>query len=412
MSTQIKAVLVGAGSRGMHVYGNYAVNHPDEIKFVAVADPDPIKREQFCKLHSIAPQYAFTDYTELFNQPQLADCAVICTQDQNHVQPANLAMAKGYHVLLEKPMATTEQECISIAKSAEDHNRYLMVCHVLRYTKFFSEIKRIIDSGVLGDIVSLHQNEDIGYWHFAHSYVRGEWHSEELSSPMILAKCCHDIDILIWLAQSKCTSVYSTGALHYFNKHHAPQDAPQRCMDGCPHMRECAYYAPNLYLTDNTDWPTSAISSDTSIEARTKVLQEGPYGRCVFHCDNDVCDYQNLTMQFENGISATFVASAFSTNMTRRIVIDGTHGRLQGNLDENSISYVEFATNKEISINLNADIDTLGHGGGDVRLMADFIDLIKNGNAQAKTLAQDSLESHLIAFAAEKSRKNKQPIFV
>lgn len=406
----VKAVLVGAGARGMDVYAAYALAHKTELQFVAVAEPDEEKRRRFCTLHGIPKEHAYKDYESLFAAGKLGECAFICTQDKLHTRPALLALESGYDVLLEKPMATTREECELLVHTAQQLERKLMLCHVLRYTRFFSKIKELLEKGAIGMLIGIDHNEDIGYWHFAHSYVRGEWRRADEASPMIPAKCCHDLDILRWLVGSHCTSVYSTGDLYHFKAENAPDGAPERCLDGCMYLRECPYYAPVQYLTDDTDWPTAVISTDKSLEARTRALEKGPYGRCVYRCDNDVCDRQSVVLQFENGVHATFTASAFSENMTRRIVLDGTGGRITGSLEDNTIELVQFATGLHEKFTLNAKVDTLGHGGGDQHLIADFVDLVRNGSAQAKTMAQDSLESHILAFAAEESRLTGRPV--
>lgn len=406
----VRAVLVGAGARGMDVYAAYALAHKTELQFVAVAEPDEKKRQRFCALHGIPPERAYKDYEELFAAGCLGDCAFICTQDRLHTRPALMALELGYDVLLEKPMATTREECELLVRTAQQLDRKLMLCHVLRYTRFFSKIRELLDSGIIGTLVGIAQNEDIGYWHFAHSYVRGEWRRADTASPMILAKCCHDLDILRWLSGSRCTSVYSTGRLYHFKAENAPEGAPARCLDGCAHLRTCPYYAPAQYLTEDTDWPTAVISPDRSIEARTRALETGPYGRCVYRCDNDVCDRQSVILEFENGVHATFTASAFSEKMDRRIVLDGTNGRITGSLEANTIELLQFSTGLHETLTLSAQVDTLGHGGGDQHLIADFVDLVRNGSAQAKTMARDSLESHLIAFAAEESRQTGRPV--
>lgn len=401
---KIRAVLVGAGSRGMDVYAAYALEHPDEIEFVAVAEPDPQKNAQFCKLHHVAPENSFTDYRPLFEKGKLADCALICTQDQMHVQPTLMALQKGYHVLLEKPMAITRQDCQTLVDAAQAADRHLMVCHVLRYTQFYSLIKQIIQQKQLGDLVAIHQHEDIANWHFAHSYVRGNWAIAAQAAPMILAKCCHDLDILRFLADAECEQIASVGSLQHFRSQNAPDGAPLRCLDGCVHRRDCLYYAPDQYLTGDTDWPTAVISADKSHSARLQALQTGPYGRCVYRCDNDVCDNQMVQMRFTNGVNASLTVSAFTPTMTRSIVVYGTKGRLSGNLDTNTIRIEALGTGRSETIVLGADVDRLGHGGGDIRLMRDFVDLVSGRRAQSKTLGQDALASHIMAFAAEQAR--------
>ncbi len=401
---KISLALIGAGDRGMHSYAPYALNKPHEVEFVAVAEQDEQKRENFRKQYGISEDYCFKDYKDLLNSPKLADGVLICTQDRMHLEPAVMALEKGYHVMLEKPMSVDPAECIQIGNCAEKYNRILLICHVLRYTPFFSTIKELIEKGSIGKLISIQHNENVGYWHQAHSYVRGNWRNSEESSPMILAKSCHDMDIILWLAGADCTRLSSFGALTHFKKDNAPAGAPERCLQGCPSEKECPYYAPKIYLTEKTDWPTSVISTDLSIEGRLKALKDGPYGRCVYHCDNNVVDHQVVNMEFENDVTAAFTMCAFSNEMGRTIKLMGTKGEIRGHMEKNQIEVIEFGTSKKLTIDLNIGVDIHGHGGGDERLMADFINLIRENNNNGLTSAKNSVQSHLMSFAAEKSR--------
>jgi predicted dehydrogenase len=292
-----------------------------------------------------------------------------------------------------------------MVRQAEKHNRVLTICHVLRYTPFFITIKKLLEDGVIGDTVTIEHSENVAYWHQAHSYVRGNWRNSETSSPMILAKSCHDLDIISWLVGAKCTKVSSFGSLKYFNKENAPEGVPGRCLDGCPHKDSCAFYAPRIYLGNHGDWQTEiikkAISNDTSNDGLVKALKEGPYGRCVFHCDNNVVDHQVVNMLFEGDITASFTMSAFTYDNTRRIRILGTKGELFGDMEKNNIYYVDFLTGTKRTIELNQSDQ--GHGGGDHGIMKDFVRSIK-AKTDSKTSAKQSLQSHLMAFAAEESR--------
>ncbi len=401
---KISLALIGAGDRGMHSYAPYAIHKPHEVEFVAVAEPDQQKREAFRKQFGISEDCCFTDYKDLLDKPKLADGVLVCLQDRMHVEPAMLALEKGYHVMLEKPMSVDPAECIKIGNCAEQYNKILVICHVLRYTPFFSTIKDLIDKRTIGELISIQHNENVSYWHQAHSYVRGNWRKAEESSPMILAKSCHDLDILLWLVGADCIKLSSFGSLSHFKKENAPEGAPERCLQGCPSERECPYYAPKIYLTNKTEWPTSVISSDLSIAGRLNALKNGPYGRCVYHCDNDVVDHQVVNMEFKNGITAAFTMCAFTNEMSRTIKLMGTKGEIRGHMEKNQIEVIEFGNSKKTTIDLNVGVDIHGHGGGDERLMADFISLIREENKNGLTSAKNSVQSHLMAFAAEKSR--------
>lgn len=406
----VTTAIIGAGERGRHTYAPYALGCPDEMRIVAVAEPVAEKRAAFQAEYGLPDSACYGGYETFFENPVRADCALVCTQDQMHVAPATLAMRQGYHVLLEKPMAVNEADCRALVRTAQETDRYLMVCHVLRYTPFYSTLKSMLDDGAIGRLLTVQHTEGIANWHFAHSFVRGNWGVAERSAPMILAKCCHDLDLLQWLVGSRCQTVSSDGALTHFRESGAPRGAPARCLDGCPAARECLYFAPDLYLTENTGWPASVISVDPSYAARRAALQTGPYGRCVFHCDNDVCDHQSVNLWFENDVGVQMTATAFSTDINRRTTLTGTKGELACDFRNAAIIRREHGSGREDVIRLEASDRLHGHGGGDWRLLRDFLDLVRSGHGQARTLAADALTGHLMAFAAEASRRDGKTV--
>ena len=406
---KITAVLIGAGMRGMHAYASYALEHPHEIQFVAVAEPNRERREKFRELHGIADDMCCSDWKTLLEKPRLADAALICTQDKMHFEPTLKALEKGYHILLEKPMSPDPKECITMGEYAEKYNRIFSICHVLRYTNFFSTLKKLLDEGRIGRLISIQHNENVGHVHQSHSYVRGNWGDTKASSPMILAKSCHDMDIMLWLAGADCTGVSSFGSLTHFKKENAPAGAPARCLDGCPIEKECPYYAPKIYLTENTGWPTSAISNDTSMEARMQALREGPYGRCVYRCDNDAVDHQVVNIEFANEVTASFTMCAYTNKTNRTIKLMGTKGEIRASEERKEIEVFDFSTGFREVIHLPEAKS--GHGGGDDGIMRDFVRLVQKDEANAGlTSAQISVQSHLMAIAAEKSRLEKKVI--
>lgn len=402
---KVTAILIGAGERGANTYARYVVDHPHEFQFVAVAEPNDEKRERFRKKHGIDENMCFPSWDELLKKEKLTDAAIICTQDRMHYEPTLKALERGYHVLLEKPMAIAPNQCIEMGEYSKKYNRIFSICHVLRFTSFFSNIKRLLDEGRIGRLISIRHNENVAFWHQAHSYVRGNWRNSETSSPMILAKSCHDMDILLWLAGADCVKISSFGSLTHFKKEYAPKDAPERCLDGCPVEEECPYHAGKIYLTENTGWPASVISIDTSYEARVKALKEGPYGRCVYYCDNDVVDHQVVNIEFANEVTAAFTMCAFTNDCSRTLKLMGTRGEIRGAMDKNEIEVVDFSTRRKDVIHLSEPDSRTGHGGGDVNLIRDFVRLVReNAIAEELTSARISVQSHLMAFAAEKSR--------
>ncbi|MBO9606244.1 MAG: Gfo/Idh/MocA family oxidoreductase [Paenibacillaceae bacterium] len=413
----IKTAVIGAGGRGS-LYAGYALHYPHEMEITAVAEPNPARREAFRQRHGLAPQACHADWRDLLAGPRCADALLICTQDTMHYEPTIRALEAGYHVLLEKPMSTVPAECVDMGERAKRHDAVFAICHVLRYTVFFATLKRLLDEGRIGQLVTIQHNENVSYWHQAHSYVRGNWRNSAQSSPMIVAKCCHDMDALLWLAGADCELVSSFGSLAHFRPEHAPAGATARCLDGCAAADECAYYAPRHYLTANVGWPTSAISDDPSYEARLRALREGPYGRCVYACDNDVVDHQVASLQFANGVTAAFTMSAFTYDNDRTIKLMGTKGEIRGAMGKGELEIVEFATGHRQTIALRVpDNGQAGHGGGDFVLMADFLRQVRErvarqergergdgGGQGGRTSADKSVQGHLMAFAAERSR--------
>ncbi len=409
---RVTLALIGAGQRG-NDYSRYVLTHPYEAQFVAVAEPNTKRRAQFRSLHTIAEDRCFSNWHELLAQPQLADAVLICTQDKMHFAPAMAALDAGYHVLLEKPMSPYPDECIKMGQRAEQSGRIFSICHVLRYTNFFATIKQLLEKGTIGRLLSIQHNENVAYWHYAHSYVRGNWRNTAESSPMILAKSCHDMDILLWLAGADCVHISSFGSLTHFTAQNAPAGAPDRCLDGCPVADECAYYAPGFYLTGQKGWPVSTISDESSIEAVTKALETGPYGRCVYHCDNDVVDHQVLTIAFANEVTAAFTMCAFTDDVSRSIKLMGSNGELRGIMDKHrsEIEVFQFSPRSHQVITLQNEGGPQGHGGGDFGVIKDFVRLIQqNGRQTGRTSATTSVQSHLMAFAAEKSRRENRII--
>lgn len=412
MEKTVKAILLGAGQRGAQVYGAYALRHPEEIQFVAVAEPDAARRAEFCRDHTISSENAVEDWQELLARPCMADCAFVCTQDNQHIAPALAALDAGYHVVLEKPISRSTAELAALCERAHSTGRLVTVCHVLRYTPFFSKVKEILDSGVIGQVQSIQQIENVAYWHQAHSFVRGNWRREDETSPMILQKSCHDMDILLWMAGSHCAKVSSFGSLGHFKPENAPAGAPDYCLDGCPAADSCPYNAEHIYLRDtgvHVPVIRKVVSLEDSDEAVRQALRRGPYGRCVYHCDNNVVDHQVVNLEFENGITASFTMCAFTWEGSRTVKIMGTYGQITGDVEQNEIRVVRFADGNTTVYNLDGSLE--GHSGGDKGFMRDVVRQMQtNGAYTGRTQVSSSVESHLIALAAEESRVSGRTI--
>ena len=411
MNPPISIALVGAGQRGLHRYGAYIAEHTNDAQIIAVAEPKEWNRLEAANRFNISPDAVFTDWRDLLRSPKKADAVIITTQDRLHLEPALAFLEAGYSVLLEKPMATNEADCRAIAAAAEKSSSIFMVCHVLRYTPYFRKMREIVQSNALGQIASVRHIEQVGTLHQAHAYVRGNWRNSEESSPMILAKSCHDLDILLFILGKRCKRLSSFGQLSHFKPANKPAKASDRCIDCELASSDCHYSATKYYLEKlkqkNFGWPLEVITSDFTEEGIMKALREGPYGRCVYNGDNNVVDHQVVSMEFEDGISATFTMTAFALKTQRRTEIFGSAGELRG--DGESIEVTNFLSGEKTKIAFT-DPETgavHGHLGGDEGIMADFIDALRSKDRNLSISSPAiSLESHLMAFAAERSRLN------
>jgi len=413
---KLTAVVVGYGSRGS-IYSRHAVLHPDELEIVAIAEPTPARRETARSRHNLPDDRMYTSWEELAAQPKMADFAIIGTQDNMHYAPALALIEKGYHLLLEKPMAPTPQECKAITEAAEKKGVKVVVCHVLRFSPFWRTIKRLIDEGRLGKIMSVIAMENVGHHHQSHSFVRGNWRNTAESTCMIMAKCCHDMDIFQWLLGQKCKQVQSFGRLSYFTRANQPAGAPDRCTDGCPVADTCHYNAIKLYPESDSDWfPYVAANTleKPTYEQVYNAIKTGPYGRCVFACDNDVVDHQVVNLEYEDGCTLSFTMSAFNKG-GRSIRIFGTEGELISSRDQKSLELYSFQTEQweTIPVTVAGNDITSGHGGGDRGIMEDVLCLLR-GETPSNSICdvRTSYENHITGFAAEESRLRNQVISI
>ncbi|MFJ6521588.1 Gfo/Idh/MocA family protein [Streptomyces filamentosus] len=402
----LRLIVVGAGGRGS-TYASYAAS-TGRAQIVAVADPDPRRAAEARRNH---PEAALVDdWRQLADAPPPADAVIISTQDSHHVEPAVHFAELGYHILLEKPMATTEEDTRRITDAVRRSGVMLAVCHVLRYTPYTSGVKAIVDSGRLGDIVSVEHLEPVGWWHQAHSYVRGNWRREDESSPMLLAKSSHDLDWISFIVGKPVRKVSSFGGLTHFRPENRPAGATDNCLD-CPVEPTCPYSAKRLYLgclgnPVRERWPLGAVTDARTPEGVEQALRDGPYGRCVYACDNDVVDHQVVSLEYEDGVTASFTMTAFTPFTHRKTRIFGTRGSLDG--DGVQVTVTDFVTGSEETLVLGVDGPDAGsgHGGGDERLLDAFLDALATDDpSHILSDPATSLESHLVAWAAERSRR-------
>ncbi|HOT92480.1 MAG TPA: Gfo/Idh/MocA family oxidoreductase [Anaerolineae bacterium] len=408
-----KILIIGAGSRGTG-YATYFREFPDRGQVIGVAEPRDAYRERLVNAHNIPADNVFTDWQDAAARPRFADAVIIATQDRMHTEPA-IAFAKlGYHVLLEKPMAPTPEECRAVVDTAKAAGILFGVCHVMRYTRFTQRLKAMVEAGVIGDLVSIQHLEPVGFWHQAHSFVRGNWRNESESGPMLLTKSCHDLDWLRYMMGVPCEAVSSFGTLKHFRKEQQPQGASDRCLD-CAVEPDCPYSAKRIYLTaldrGYTGWPVDVLTPHVSRESVLEALRTGPYGRCVYACDNDVVDNQVVNMQFAGDRTASFSMMAFTQMRNRETRLFGTRGELT--CDGRLIHHYNFMTDSTETIDTETgDAAVLGgHGGGDYWLMHHFSQaLLDEDQGQILSGPDETLESHLMVFAAEQARKENRVV--
>ncbi|WP_343246361.1 Gfo/Idh/MocA family oxidoreductase [Diplocloster hominis] len=417
MNSKIKVAIIGVGARGMH-YARCCQEFSDQVEVTAIADLIPERLRELSEELHLPENRCFASGEELLEQDRLADIMFICTQDRQHFIPAVRAMEKGYHLLLEKPVSPFAGEWGVLLQTAERTGRQVVVCHVLRYTPFYQKIKEIIDSGQIGEIVSIQAMESVLWWHQAHSYVRGNWNNSDTSSPMILAKCCHDLDLLLWLSGKKCIRAASIGSLKHFRRENAPAGSADRCID-CGVKENCPYDAEKIYICNdrtgvakgNTQWPCDVLTEKPTVESIQEAISSGPYGRCVYRCDNNVVDHQIVMLEMEDQVTADLNMCAFTAG-SRSMDVMGTLGEIKGNMDQNYIKVTPFGLKpvryyeKDLLGGVPMEYDPYGHGGGDKRLIQDLIHLIggKGKTSTSLTSLQRSLESHYVSLAAEESR--------
>lgn len=412
---QITAILIGAGGRGT-AYAKKMLAMSEKYKIVAVADPVGEKRRVIKEMFDIPENMCFSDWKDILALPKMADMAVIATSDDLHYGPAMKAISLGYDLLLEKPVAQTVRECTDIANAAREKGVSVLVCHVLRYTPFFKKVKSIIESGMIGNVVSIDQIEAVGDIHFSHSFVRGNWHSEKEATPMVLAKTCHDLDMIQWLIDKPCKKVSSFGRLTYFTEKNAPANTPRQCIDGnCPLAETCPYNCENIYIknTKGLVWKeifTKQVAThpDFTDEELREALKRTDYGLCVYHANNDMVDNQIVNMEFADGVTAHLTLNAFNAG-GRFIRIYGTKGELFAYASGKSIHVFTFEDRKSHDIPVEVTEESIagGHGGGDYGIVYDMYDYL-TGNYVGNSVAdiRISVANHMIGFAAEEARHN------
>ena len=423
MSKPITAIIVGAGHRAL-LYSQYALLHPEELKIVGVADPDPVRRQQAAQMHRIGADMCFESAQALAEKPALADAVINGTMDVQHVPTAIPLLRRGYDMLLEKPFAVNEEELWKLRRAVLETKRTVMICHVLRYAPFYVEIKKRLLQGEIGDILNIQATEHVSYHHLAVSFVRGKWGNEErCGTPMLLAKCCHDMDLILWLkGDVQPRQIASFGSDFQFAEKNKPAGAGKRCLVDCQIEPQCIYSAKKHYI-DHPDrwgfyvWDCLEKIQNPTIEDKVRSLQsDNIHGRCVWDCEHTVVDHQTVAINFADGATATLNMIGGTARPERNLHIIGTKGEIKGVFDDSKFVVRTIDTSvpsgwREEVVDLAIGGDKSGmtgsHGGGDLRLVADFVHVLQGGCPSVScTSLEDSLRGHLAVFYAEKSRKN------
>lgn len=423
----LKAIVVGAGHRAL-LYASYAVQHPDELQIVAVADPREARRRQFAQLHDLSASRCFETAEALAQEAKFADVVINGTMDHQHVPTSLPLLATGYHLLLEKPFATSEAEMWRLVRAAQEHERKVSICHVLRYTPFYAAIRQQVQEGVIGEILSVQTVEHVSYHHMAVGFIRGKWSREsECHSSMLMAKCCHDLDLIAWTKSGiKPRRVSSFGSNMQFLPEKAPLEAGTRCLVDCPIEEQCLYSARKHYIDHPQRWSFYVWEclehiAQPTIEDKIHSLEtDNPYGRCVWKCEMDVVDHQSVLIEFEDGSTATHNMIGGASKPSRSIHLVGTLGEIQGVFEERRfvVRHIDPRPGHEYSERI-VDLDVTGdmhgafggHGGGDLRLVADFLRVVRGEPASISTTGlKDSITGHLLGFCADRAMRERRVV--
>lgn len=423
---KIRVVIAGLGNRGYEAYGKSLMSFGSQVELVGIAEKQEEKLNKAGDFFSIPKERRFSSCEALLKEECFADVLILATLDQDHVKQGLVALQKGYDLLMEKPISPQKEECTLLWKEAKKYGRRVVICHVLRYAPLYRKAKEILENGEIGEVVAISASEHIGWFHYIHSFVRGRWAREEESSPIILQKCCHDLDLYLWLCDKTCKTLSSVGNLFYFSKENGPKERGKRCLVDCKAKETCIFDGEKLYLSHplfgyanpKRRWPLDIDIPETGSweEKREHILlalREGPYGRCVFECENNVPDHQVIQMEMTDGSTFSFTMSGFTEDISRYARIMGTKGELllrmnPDRLEECEIQVRIFGRPKdsyEVEISKLAG-DFSGHGGGDIQMLKEFFqEEREEGDLEGGALEM-ALESHYLALAAEVSRKS------
>jgi predicted dehydrogenase len=428
MTKKLTAILLGAGHRGMY-YASYANEFPDRLQIVGIADLSPLRRKKAIKAFGIPPENSFESAETLASRPRFADFVINGTMDHQHVPTSLPLLRRGYHILLEKPFATTEEEIWQLVETSRQHDCKVAICHVLRYAPFYAAIRQRVMEGEIGEVLSVQAVEHVSYHHVAVGYVRGKWRRNDFAhSGMLMAKSCHDLDLIAWMKSGvRPQRVASFGNNFQFRPEKVPTEAGTRCLVDCPIEPSCLYSARKHYL-DHPDrwtmyvWDSLEHLEKPSLEDMAESLKTSPYGLCAWKTDMDVVDHQSVLIEFADGCTATLNMIGGSSKPSRSIHLVGTKGEIQGNLEDSrfTIRHIDPRPGHEYSeeivdLSVNGDMSGAlgGHAGGDMRLVEDFVRILGGEQPSiSSTSLEDSVSGHLMGFCAERARQEGRVVQV
>lgn len=427
----LTAVIVGCGHRS-RVYAEVAVRFPEQLKIVALVDPDKRVRELCKKLYDVPEEMCYNDIGEILPKGRIADCVINGTMDKLHIPTSVPLLKQGYDMLLEKPITNNAKELLSLYNVAKEHGNKVMICHVLRYSEFYKTAKEIVDSGEIGQIVHVETQERVGVAHNAISFIRGKWaKEEECGSSMLLQKCCHDIDLDCWLNNAtKPVKVSSFGGRHFITPEQAPQGAGNRCLADCPLVDTCQYSAKMMILENPHylaayPWQcTGKEESELTAEEKIRSLKtDNPHGVCVYKSGATVVDHQTVIMQFANGSTASHSMLCSAQRAGRSLFVLGTQGEIEGwagdgklfvrTFDRETRANIDKGKERIIDFNANNQSEDGGHFGGDQMLALDFVKYMRGEKPSVScTELSDSINGHLCVYAADRAMKENRVVEV
>jgi predicted dehydrogenase len=399
MGDHLRVAVIGAGTRGTALARHAAAQG---AAVAAVAEPDRGRREAFAREFALPAADVLASWEAMEGRDLACDAAIITTLDNQHTGPALASLRRGWHLLLEKPMAATLEDCLAIEDAQRGAGVVLSVCHTLRHLDSYRTLKALIAGGALGRVMHIEHMEAIGHRRFAHNYVRGRWAREARNTFLLLHKCCHDLDLVSWLAAAPCRRVASFGGLAYFRPERAPAGSAARCLD-CGLGAACLYSARRLYLEGDLEaWPARDVSAVHTPEAHLEAVRGGPYGACIWRTDNDVVDHQTVLLEFAGDATATVTLSGFSASNGRRTRVQGDRGEL---FYDEALGILEVTCFDGSPARRIACVALAGYHPEDAEIVRDWLQAIANpGEAHIAVDAREALRGHTVVFAAERAR--------